>query len=348
MAPAPGGSPASESPARPARISRTSLLGIPSAELPATVNLTLVRVEIAEWAERSASLGPAARAQALAEHDALVLPVVRAFGGRRLAADEGATLLAFRSPTDAVQCAAAAQDAASRGRARARPPWVAGLRIGLHQGEVRFERSAVRGSALAAMASVVASAAEGEVWLTRAVWLTMARSEAPAEEMGPRAVESEPEPLVLYRLVRERGDLPYAGRHLARAGTRRSRLVERVTAPLASIQVAGETEGRARAAGRVAAAGAGLCVVRGVRVAAAAGRLLLRAAALGRRRPPALLARALAAVERVRERAAARAPLLALALRRPPPPDAERVAPPARLRHPRWPSIGGRCASSTR
>jgi serine/threonine-protein kinase len=308
--------------ARPGRISRTSLLGIPSAELPATVNLTLVRVEIAEWAERAGALAPGARAQALAEHDALVLPVVRAFGGRRLAADEGATLLAFRSPTDAVQCAAASQGAAARARAGARPSWVTGLRIGVHQGEVRFERSAVRGAPLAAVEAVAASAAAGEVWLTRAVWLTMARSEAPAEEMGPRAVGTEPEPLVLYRLVRERGDLPHGSRHRARAGARRSRLVERVTAPIASIQVAGETEGRARAAARVAAAAAGLWAVRAVRVSAATGRLLLRAAALGRRRPPRFLARALAAVERVRERAAARAPILALALRRPPPPQA--------------------------
>ncbi len=306
-------------PQRAARISRTSLLGIPTAELPATVNLTLVRVEIAEWAERARALSPGARAQALAEHDALVLPVVRAFGGRRLAADEGTTLLAFRSPTDAVQCAAAAQDAAARAGAAARPPWVAGLRIGVHQGEIRLERAAVRGAALATVAAVAASAAPGEVWLTRAVWLTMARSEAPAEEMGPRAVEAEPEPLVLYRLARERGEPARGGR---RPRARRSRLLERVTAPIASIQVAGETEGRARATARVAAAAAALWAVRAVRLLATAGRLLLRAAALGRRRPPRLLAGPLAAVERVRARAAARAPVIALALRRPPPPAA--------------------------
>jgi len=215
-----------------------------------------------------------------------------------------------------VRCAAAAQDAAARARAGARPEWVTALRIGVHQGEVRIERGAVRGAPLAAVAAVAASAAAGEVRLTRAVWLTMARSEAPAEEMGPRALEGEPEPLVLYRLVRGR-EATMGGR-----AARRSRLVERVTAPIASIQVAGETEGRARATARVAAAAAALWAVRGVRVSAAAGRLLLRAAALGRRSPPGLLGRALAGAERVRARAVERAPLLALALRRPPPPAA--------------------------
>src|SRR6266511_2847434 len=114
---------------------RASFLGIPSAALPAVVNLTLVQVEIVRWSEQAGGLAPAARARALAAHDALVLPVVRAFGGRRLACDEGGSVFAFGSPTDAVECAAAVQDVAAR--ADARPSWTAELGIGVHQGEVR-------------------------------------------------------------------------------------------------------------------------------------------------------------------------------------------------------------------
>jgi hypothetical protein len=300
---------------------RASLLGIPSASLPSSVNLTLVRVELAGWAERAERLAPAARARVLAEHDALALPVVRAFGGRRLAVEDGASLFAFRSPTDAAQCSAALQDAAARSRGDAAVAWTAALRVGVHQGEIRFEKGRVAGAALDTVKAVAASAAAGEVWLTRAVSLTMARSEAPAEEMGPRLVDGEPEAVVLYRLVRARGELPYGGRHLARAGgARRSRLLERVSTPLASIQVAGATEGRARAAARVAAASVALCFAGAMRAAAAAGRLALRGVArlLGaRREPPGLLARAADALDRARARAAARGPVLALALRRP-------------------------------
>jgi Protein kinase domain len=299
---------------------RASFLGIPSAALPSAVNLTLVAVRISPWEERAPALAPAARARALAGHDALVLPIVRAFGGRRLACEEGAGIFAFRSPTDAVQCAAAVQDAAAR--AESHPSWSAALGVGVHQGEVRFERSGAAGAPLATARAVAGSAAEGEVWLTRVVWLTMARSEAPSEEMGPRVLPNEPEPHVLYRLVRERGDLPYGGRHLARGGgARRSRLLEPVRTPLASIQVAGETEGRARATARVAAATAGLCAVRAVTVSTSTARLVLRAAAFvarGRRDPPPLLARGIAALERARRAAAERRPQLSLALRRPP------------------------------
>jgi serine/threonine-protein kinase len=298
---------------------RASFLGIPSAALPTSVNLTLVALRITAWDERAPALAPAARARALAAHDALVLPMVRAFGGRRLLCEEGGTLFAFRSPTDAVECAAAIQDAAARSEAR--PSWLPALGVGVHQGEVRFERGTVEGAPLATARAVAISAAPGEVWLTRVVWLTMARSEAPSEEMGPRILHGDAEAVVLYRLVRVRGDLPYGGRHLARGGgARRSRLLEPVRTPLASIQVAGETEGRTRATARVAAATAGLCAAGAVTVSATTARGLLAGAAFvmrGRKDPPPLLARAIAALDRTRRAAAERRPQLALALRRP-------------------------------
>jgi len=297
---------------------RASFLGIPSAALPTAVNLTLVRVDVAGWEERAAALDAAARATALVAHDALVLPVVHAFGGRRLTCDGGGSLFAFRSPTDAVKCAAALQDVAAKGDVR--PAWTSELCIGVHQGEIRLERNGVVGPPLGTARAVSTIAAPGEVWLTRAVWLTMARSEAPSEEMGPRAVDGEPEPLVLYRLVRGSGDLPYGGRHLDRAGVRGSRLLEPVRTSLASIRVAGDPEGRARATARVAAATGRLCATRALRGAATTAQLVLRAAAFaarGRKEPPALLASGIAALERVRSSAAERAPLLALWMRRP-------------------------------
>jgi serine/threonine-protein kinase len=299
---------------------RASFLGIPSAALPAAVNLTLVAIRIASWEERAPALAPAARARALAGHDALVLPLVRAFGGVRLSCEDGAALFAFRSPTDAVESAAAVQDAAAR--AEAQPSWTAALGVGVHQGEVRIQAGALAGAPLATVRAVAASAAPGEVWLTRVVWLTMSRSEAPSEEMGPRVLQGETDTVVLYRLVRDRGELPYGGRHLARGGgVRRSRLLEPVRTTLASIQVAGETEGRTRATARVAAAAAGLCAARAVTISTSAASLLVRGAAAvtrgGKKEPPGVLAGALSALDRARRAAAARRPELALALRRP-------------------------------
>jgi hypothetical protein len=138
--------------------------------------------------------------------------------------------------------------------------------------------------------------------------------------MGPRVLEGEPEAVVLYRLVRDRGELPYGGRGLARAGGgRRSRLLEPVRTPLASIQVAGETEGRARATARVATAAAGLSVARLVTIVSVGAGVVVRGVARlsGAAGRAGLLQRAGAGLERARRAAAERRPELSLALRRP-------------------------------
>ena len=154
---------------------------------------------------RVAGASPAVRARHLAAHDELVLPIVRAFGGLRIGAQDGGSLFAFRSPTDAVHCAAALQDsvaADARPRGRGRRARAA---IGVHQGEVHLERKGAAGAPLATARSL-RRARRGEVWLTRGVYLTMSRSEAPAEEMGPRALAGlSPSRSPTYRLVRGRG-----------------------------------------------------------------------------------------------------------------------------------------------
>ena len=57
----------------------------------------------------------------LALHDALLLPVVRGFGGRKVKGIGDAMLAAFESPTDAVLCATAMQDRLAGWNDRARP-----------------------------------------------------------------------------------------------------------------------------------------------------------------------------------------------------------------------------------
>jgi hypothetical protein len=204
-----------------------------------------------------ASAGDVERARILAEHDAVALPAIGAFAGRRLRASDDALLLAFTSPTDAVHCAAALQDRFAKtpvdfgGAALA-------LRIGVHQAEVRFEGHELTGTPIAALRAVQESAGPGEVWLSRPVFLTMSRSEVAVEGMGAWPLEGLPEMAPLYRVVREHGALPYGGRHVARvgaAGILSRGLLAPFASGLASIETAGVNEGRGRAALRVTLAG---------------------------------------------------------------------------------------------
>jgi serine/threonine-protein kinase len=296
---------------------RASLLGIPAARMPDVVNVTLVQVQIAGWDSWSPATSGRFRALHLAAHDARVLPLVRAYGGRRVLARDGASLFAFRSPTDAVHCAAALQETTARADEDARELERLELQIGVHQGEVHLSRRGPAGAPLATARALSEASSVGEVLLTRGVYLTMSRSEAPAEEMGPRALSGLSEPVATYRLVHERrpttpGAAPAEGRPAPVRGD--------LAAGLLSIHVAGETEGRLPAAGRVLGAGLALGALRvaagiagGLHAALYRAHLRLRP---GQARAPGF-DRILTALERTRRIVTTHEPELVLAVRRP-------------------------------
>jgi serine/threonine-protein kinase len=293
---------------------RASLLGMPAATMPDVENLTLVQVHVARWESWSPATSARFRALHLAAHDARVLPVVRAYGGRRILARDGASLFAFRSPTDAVHCAATLQQATAHGAETAREVERLELQIGVHQGEVHLDRRSTAGAPLASVRALSETAGVGEVLLTRGVYLTMSRSEAPAEELGPRALAGLTEPVATYRLVREERKEP-----AARPGGV-ARPPTGLAAGLLSIQVAGETEGKLAALARVLGAAAALVAIRAAERCVGGLHALVYRAHL-RLRPgeprPAWLDRVLATLECARRLAATHEPELALALRRP-------------------------------
>jgi serine/threonine-protein kinase len=217
-------------------------------------NATLLLARVDGWDEQAPE-ADVERARILAEHDAVTLPAINAFEGRRLRSSDDALLLAFVSPTDAIHCAAALHD-----RLAATPVAFGGgklqLRIGVHLAEVRFGGGELSGPWLEALRKVQGAAAPGEVWLSRPVYLTMSRSEVAVEAMGDAPLDGLPEPSTLYRVVREPGELPYGGRHQARVqGALGSYgLLAPFLSGLASIETAGANEGRLRAAFRVSLA----------------------------------------------------------------------------------------------
>jgi serine/threonine-protein kinase len=304
---------------------RASLLGIPAATMPDVENLTLVHVHVAGWESWAPATSARFRALHLAAHDGRVLPIVRAYGGKRILAREGTSVFAFRSPTDAVHCAAALQATTARGAETAREVERVELQIGVHQGEVHVSRRGAVGAPFASVRALSEAAGVGQVLLTRGVYLTMSRSEAPAEELGPRALAGLGEPVATYRLVHEpRHDAPRPPTGTVRAGNgylfRTARESSELTVGVLSIRIAGEPEGKLAALGRVVTAAAGLAAVR--MVERTLGALHLVAYRAHRRlRPfaprPEALERALTALERARRIAAALEPEFVLALRRP-------------------------------
>src|SRR5512145_3225873 len=145
----------------------------------------------------------------LALQDELVLPLVRAFGGRQVKTIGDAYLVLFASPTAALLCGAALQDRLWDHGQRVPPEERIELKVVVSLGEVRLVGSGavpqdVYGEAVNLAARVESEAAAGEVWLTEAVRLVADGAQVDVEDLGARALKGIDEDVRLYRLRRAR------------------------------------------------------------------------------------------------------------------------------------------------
>jgi serine/threonine-protein kinase len=187
-------------------------------------NIVLLLSDMKGFTARTSRQTREENARMLVLHDALLLPVVRGFGGRKVKAIGDAVLAAFDSPTDAVLCAMAIQDRLAAFNSRAPERDHIEVRLALSQGEVRVERGDVHGEPVRLALVACALADAGEVVLTDAVYLSMNKSEAATEVMGSLPLPGGGK--VQLRRALRGGDpaapydaaAPYGGRALARLG----------------------------------------------------------------------------------------------------------------------------------
>ena len=180
--------------------------------------LVLLLSDMKGFTARTSGQSREENARMLALHDALLLPVVRGYGGRKVKGIGDAMLASFKSPTDAVLCAQAMQDRLAQWNAACAVQDRIEVRIALSQGELRRENGDLHGEPLqlALEANVLADA--GEVVLTDAVYLSMAKSEAATEILGERPLRGGGR-IRLRRALRSSDPLaPYGGRALLRLG----------------------------------------------------------------------------------------------------------------------------------
>lgn len=179
-------------------------------------NLVLLLSDMKGFTARTSRQTREENARMLALHDALLLPVVRGYRGRKVKGMGDALLAAFVSPTDAVLCAMAMQDRLAAWNAGARPGDRIEVRIALSQGEVRRSRGDLHGEAMQLALEAEARAEAGEVLLTDAVYLSMSKSEAPTEIVGEVALHAGGRIRLRRALRGSDPAAPYGGRALAR------------------------------------------------------------------------------------------------------------------------------------
>jgi class 3 adenylate cyclase len=189
-----------------------------------TENLAVMLTDMKGFAAATSRQSRAGDARMLALQDALLLPVVQAFGGGRVRTIGDAYLVLFSSPTAGLLCGMALQDRLWDYNRRAPEAERIEVRVVLSLGEVRLVGTVKRptdvyGEAVNLASRVEGEAEAGEIWFTEAVRLVADSGEVPADEVGLRTLKGLLEPVLLYRVARAGSGLdepPYGGFALSR------------------------------------------------------------------------------------------------------------------------------------
>lgn len=183
--------------------------------MPRSQTLTIMFTDIAGFTARTSQQSRAENAAMLRAHDDLLLPIVGHFGGRRVKSIGDALLVVFTSPTDAVRCGMAMQDALFEHNAGVAPEAAMHVRVALNQGEVRVEKGDVFGEPVNIAARVESITPADEVYFSESVYLAMTKAEVRSERLGTHELKGIPEPVTVYRVVPNRGDgaPPFGGLH---------------------------------------------------------------------------------------------------------------------------------------
>jgi class 3 adenylate cyclase len=182
-----------------------------------TQNLAILLSDMKGFTARTSRQTREENFRMLAFHDALLLPVIRGFAGRKVKSIGDALLVTFRSPTDCVLCGMAIQDRLASWNAHRGPAERIDVRIAISLGEVRVDADDVTGDPVQLALRASAFADAGEVVLTESVYLAMNKSEVPTEPFPVRELRVGETRLHRARMIGPR-ELPYGGRALKRLG----------------------------------------------------------------------------------------------------------------------------------
>jgi class 3 adenylate cyclase len=206
-----------------------------------TQNLTIIFTDIVNYTETTAQQSRKENEDLLAMHNRILFPVFRRFRGKLIKMIGDALLIVFASPTDAMLCAMAMQDALFEHNRSAQPEKQIHIRIAASLGEVRVAKKDVFGEPVNITSRIENITPSDEIYFSDAVYMTMNKAEVPCIEVGIKALKGIAEPLRIWQIPRfsrprlvpedvmNNADIsdfayPYGGAHLIAAGTEREGL----------------------------------------------------------------------------------------------------------------------------
>ena len=231
-----------------------------------TENLAIVLTAIAGYTEVTQSQSRLDNARLLATQNRILSPIIRRYKGRHVKSIGDGLLLVFRSPTDAMLCAMALQDALFEYNRNASREQQIHIRVAASLGEVRVTRNDVFGEAVNLTSRIEGITPADEIYMSEAVYMAMNKAEVPSQEVGFRELKGISGTVRLFNIPRfstlrlvpqdvmaaaDMSDLvyPYGGAHLgdqaaegegwgvrlARSRVARAALIVLVLAPMLAL-----------------------------------------------------------------------------------------------------------------
>lgn len=140
-------------------------------------NLTIMFTDIVGFSDLVTKLSRAESEKLLQKHDRILNKMIRRFRGKTVKSIGDSFLVVFRSPTDAVLCGMAMQDALWEANLDEGVIHPIVIRVAINAGEVRLTRHDVFGDAVNIASRLEQVTPAGAVYLTESVYLAMSKSE---------------------------------------------------------------------------------------------------------------------------------------------------------------------------
>ena len=167
-----------------------------------TENLAILLTDIAGFTETTIQQSRLDNERLIDTHSRLLLPLIRRFRGRLIKTIGDAFLIVFKSPTDAMLCAMAMQDALfahNRGQPAERQIHI---RIAASLGEVRVTRNDIFGEPVNMTSRIEGITPADEIYFSEAVYMAMNKAEVPSQEVGWRELKGVAQPVRVYQIPR--------------------------------------------------------------------------------------------------------------------------------------------------
>lgn len=169
-----------------------------------TENLTILFVDIAGFTATTSRQSRAENATLLDTFNRTLLPLIERYRGHVVKSIGDALLVTLRSPTDAMLCSMAMQDAMHEHNLRVPESARIHIRVAANLGEVRVTGQDIFGEPVNLASRIESVTPADEIYLSEAVYMAMNKAEVPAEEVGFKELAGISRPIRLYSIPRFR------------------------------------------------------------------------------------------------------------------------------------------------